>query len=102
MRTPRFTPLFTIGKLILKPTDALETGLMDPYVILRLLNAHQRGNWGCVSDEEWNANEVAVREGGTIVSCHPWGEQLWLWIVTDTARSETTVLVAQAVVEEKR
>lgn len=55
---------------------------------LALVNRHVRGDWGDLSDEDREANEVALQGGGRLLSCYRDvrdGDFFWVkvWVLTD-------------------
>lgn len=89
---------FDLGQIVSTP-GAL--AVCTPDRLLRYLNSHARGNWGCVCIEDWTANDDAVREGRRILSAYPidpakpskgYGDNT-LWIITEADRSVTTFLL---------
>ena len=56
-----------------------------------LLTRHQMGDWGDVSPEDAQENELSVEEGFRILSSYRVGEER-LWIITEADRSVTTIL----------
>jgi hypothetical protein len=57
-----------------------------------LLKRHVNGDWGDVSPEDAQENELSVREGFRILSSYRLaGEKVW--IITEADRSATTLLL---------
>lgn len=56
------------------------------------LTRHARGDWGDVCPADARANDRDLVDGGRLLSAYnlPTGERLW--IITEAARSRTTVL----------
>ena len=82
---------FPFGDVVTTPgADAL---LREHNVALvRLLARHLSGDWGHVSADEAQANEVAVENGNCILSSYPVGGQT-VWLITEADRSATTFLL---------
>lgn len=60
---------------------------------------HQSGDWGDVSEEDRNANDVAAENGARLLSTYmvdskneP-GKQTKVWIITEASREATTILL---------
>jgi hypothetical protein len=64
----------------------------------RFLDRHSCGDWGIVDEEDWAANDAALRDGGRLVSSynviHRTGNTI-VWIITEADRSRTTVLLPE-------
>ena len=99
MSAPLFSPLFSLGQVVVTP-GALDAS-RHPAQFLELLARHVRGDWGCVDPEDAEANGLAVIEGDRILSAYPidpaqpcagYGENC-LWIITEADRSATTILL---------
>jgi hypothetical protein len=63
------------------------------------LNMHLRGNWGLVDEEDWKANDRAIKDGGRILSVYPLPNDPGnFWIITEAkddtgTRAATTFLL---------
>jgi len=79
--------LFELGRIVATP-GTLALGVdFSPYI-----GMHQRGYWGDVCQEDWQANDQSVKNGSRILSAYetPKGK---IWIITESDRSSTTVLL---------
>jgi hypothetical protein len=87
---PRFRP----GRLVATPRakKALEE-VGDPTMGMGLLQRHLDGDWGEVSEEDREANNSALRNGGRLLSAYRIGNGVKLWVITEADRSVTTVLL---------
>lgn len=60
---------------------------------------HSRGDWGVISQQDRESNNIAFQTGLRVVSAHmiPKGihDQDVLWVVTEGARDRTSVLFPQ-------
>jgi hypothetical protein len=56
-----------------------------------LLAQHQAGQWGELDDQDKQANEDALLEGGRILSAYGTGESRLL-VITEASRSSTWIL----------
>lgn len=81
-----FGRLFRLGRKRIEPdaARALQETHTRPVGVLA---KHQRGDWG-VSD---NPNELALRDGGALVSIYELSDGNSIRIRTDPDRSETTI-----------
>ena len=59
------------------------------------LNKHRQGDWGEMSKEDKEQNELALKEGMRLMSAYKhtdeWGGKIW--IITEANRSATTILL---------
>jgi hypothetical protein len=80
-------PLFDLGQVVATP-GAMALGIdFLPYLAM-----HVRGYWGDVCREDWQENDLSVKEGFRILSAYntPAGR---IWIISEHDRSYTTVLL---------
>jgi hypothetical protein len=63
--------------------------------VLTALGWHVRGDWGDVDDEDWEANERALKEGTRLVSVYRSSGGVKFYIITEWDRSLTTVLLPE-------
>ncbi|MCC6426029.1 MAG: hypothetical protein IT435_04340 [Phycisphaerales bacterium] len=79
------TTAFTVAAL-----DNLN--LLDAMIALE---RHESGDWGdvCASDE--HANEVAMNEGGRLLSVYHDRQGTKFWIITERDRSSTTIMLPE-------
>jgi len=78
--------LFPLGQVVATP-GAVALGVdFLPYLAM-----HSRGYWGDVGQEDWEENDLSVKEGYRILSAYntPGGK---IWIITESDGSVTTVL----------
>lgn len=59
---------------------------------LELVTMHATGNWGQVSEADWQANERALQDGSRIFSAYEIQGQK-IWIITEADRSSTCILL---------
>jgi hypothetical protein len=59
--------------------------------IWQLLERHQRGDWGDVGPEDWQANDWSLAHGERLVSSFTI-DGVTVWIVTERDRSSTCIL----------
>lgn len=84
--------LFPIGKLVSTP-GALELMIRDEKVnLFMLLARHCSGDWGELSEDDYQENELSLKEGFRILSAYEikGGK---IWIITEADRSATTFLL---------
>ena len=83
-------PLFDLGKSVTRP-KALEVLLCDD--ILKALSRHANGDWGDVCREDWEENELSLREGLRLFSVYHAASGVKFYVITEADRSVTTVLL---------
>ncbi|MCU1336680.1 MAG: type restriction endonuclease subunit [Bryobacterales bacterium] len=103
----RVQPRFELGRILTTP-GALEA--CPAIHMQRCLARHVTGDWGHIGSQDALQNEVAITDGGSIMSayvidpakpCKAFGENR-LWIVTEADRSETTLLLPDEYVNHRR
>ena len=90
---PAFSrPRLPLGRLLATPAafDALRAAGVS---IFALVNRHARGDWGDVSDEDRQHNDLAAIAGQRVLSSYPLPDGQKVWIITEWDRSATTVLL---------
>ena len=84
--------MFNLGQVVSTPgaLNALHRSSQSPAVFLR---RHASGDWGDVDGHDSKQNDMALREGGRILSSYKTrlGEQIWL--ITEADRSSTCNLL---------
>jgi hypothetical protein len=86
--------LFPLGRVVATP-GALEALQSYPNLTGELLTKHVKGDWGDVCDEDAMENDLSVEHGFRILSAYktPGGERIW--IITESDRSSTTLLLPE-------
>ncbi|GMG91638.1 hypothetical protein Cmtc_28580 [Cupriavidus sp. TKC] len=64
-----------------------------PVLLTYLLMRHMQGDWGQVSDEDWQRNERALDTGDFLLSSYVLSSGQKLWVHTTGTRSATFVLL---------
>ena len=59
------------------------------------LSRHQSGDWGEVSKADWRANDGALKSGERILSAYTGKGGKHFWIITESDRSHTTVMMPE-------
>lgn len=96
-RTNKRVPL---GKLLISPGAQLYANRIG-YCLDMYLAAHARGDWGnAVTEEEWRANDIALRTGVEVKSAYLLSSGKLLLINTDGGRYTTLVCLADELTEE--
>ena len=55
------------------------------------IERHARGDWGDVCKEDWEENELSLKQGFRLFSSYTNGKSK-IWIITEADRSYTTIL----------
>jgi hypothetical protein len=86
--------LFELGRVVATPgaLEALERSSQRPG---EFLMKHARGEWGDLDEHDAEANRIAVREGGRIVSSYKTRLGDRLWVITEADRSSTCLLLPE-------
>lgn len=63
--------------------------------VLDALRRHARGDWGDLSPEDREENELSIREGFRIFSVYHDRNGTKFWVITEADRSVTTVLMPE-------
>ena len=87
-------PRFPLGKIVGTPSalQELEKAGQEPIEFLR---RHVCGDWGEVDAEDWQRNELAVVDGSRILSAYRLNNNTKIWVITESDRSVTTVLLPE-------
>ena len=62
--------------------------------VLTALHRHSSGDWGDLCPEDTLANDMAVENGGRLLSAYGNGEHRF-WLITEADHSATTVLLPE-------
>jgi hypothetical protein len=81
---------FRLGHLVATP-NALAMLTQDD--ILSAIYRHSAGDWGEVDDN--SQNESALEKGGRLFSVYRSKAGVKFWLITETDRSATTILLPQ-------
>lgn len=90
--TVRPSPRFAPGRIFATPAvvDAL-TGTSTS--INDLVNRHVCGDWGDLSEADCQQNELSVATNRRILSSYVISGALTVWLITESDRSATTILL---------
>lgn len=92
MMESRQNPKFGLGRLVATP-NALQT--VEPSEVDAALLRHVRGDWGDVDGFDREANDIALQEGGRLLSAYHTNLGTKYWVITEADRSVTTILLPQ-------
>lgn len=87
-------PNFEFGKCVCTPgaQEAMEEADQEPRVFL---DRHRDGDWGEVCRDDWEENELSLREGFRLLSVYRTGLGVKLYVITEADRSVTTMLLPE-------
>ncbi len=86
------TPKFQGGKYVM---TAEAFRVLDPADVKAALDRHHRGDWGELCLEDKQANQDALATGGRLFSSYQDRNRRKFWIITESDRSVTTVLLPE-------
>jgi hypothetical protein len=86
--------LFELGKVVATPgaLEALGRSAQRPD---EFLTKHVRGEWGDIDEHDAEANRIAVREGGRILSSYKTRLGDKFWVITEADQSSTCLLLPE-------
>ncbi len=84
---------FPLGRIVATP-GVLQLFNSQTNVLTGLLARHQSGDWGQLSNEDWQANEEAIEHGWRIMSVYRVAD-IKVWVITEADRSVTTLLLPE-------
>jgi hypothetical protein len=60
--------------------------------VMSSLTRHQRGDWGELTDEDKQENDLSLKAGYRVLSAYEAKGLTKVWIITEADRSATTIL----------
>jgi hypothetical protein len=90
MRKTVFT--FPVGEVRMTTNAARN---LDHEDMLVAFQRHTERDWRGCCKEDAEANERALREGGRLLSVHKDRNEIKFWIITESDRSATTILLPE-------
>jgi hypothetical protein len=84
--------LFRIGQII---TTSAALSNLTQADIHAAIQRHQPGDWGDVDPEHREENDISLKKGLRLFSVYHSERRLKFWVITETDRSYTTVLLPQ-------
>ena len=87
-------PLFELGQLVATPgaLAALEKSGQSP---MDFLQRHVTGEWGELPEDDRNENQLSVEKGFRILSSYKTNADERLWVITESSRCHTTILLPE-------
>ena len=81
---------FQLGRVVITP-NALDR--LSPADIQRGLQRHQAGDWGELDEQDRQENDTALRTGSRLLSAYRAASGVIFWIITESSREATTLLM---------
>ena len=85
---------FPLGQLVM--TRGVNDLVVDDEVfakfVMTSITRHRSGDWGNLTDEDIQENELSLKEGYRLLSAYETGGLPKIWIITEADRSATTIL----------
>lgn len=88
----KVTPQFPLGQVVGTPA-ALAVLARVQIDVRTLLDRHHSGDWGDMCRTDKRENDYAVSHGSRIFSAYNVSDDESVWIITESDRSSTTVLL---------
>lgn len=85
-------PRFELGHLVATP-NALRAIREAGHAAREFLCRHAAGDWGNVDGHDHKQNQIALREGGRLLSSYQTRKGEDLWVITEADRSSTCLLL---------
>lgn len=88
-------PRFPLGQIVFTPgaLDALVR--IGEYSVQTYLDRHVTGDWGEVGVEDVQENELSVEKGFRILSAYRTRLGTKIWVITESDRSSTCILLPE-------
>jgi hypothetical protein len=83
---------FALGRVAATPNALRAISAEDA---VTALIRHEAGDWGECGPEDWQENELSLKEGFRLFSVYRSSEGVKFWIITEADRSATTVLLPE-------
>ena len=83
---------FALGQTFITPgaQEALDIAGQTP---IQFLRRHMSADWGEVSEDDAQENELSLRDGFRLLSAYRTVKSQKIWIITEADRSATTILL---------
>lgn len=85
-------PRFTLGRLCITPNAAT---VVPPEEVFKAVVRHATGDWGTLDEHDRQENERALRHGGRLFSAYESSSGQKFWVITESDRSVTTLLLPE-------
>jgi hypothetical protein len=84
--------LFPLGETVIT-IGAKEALAESNQLPNEFLAKHQIGDWGTVGKDDWQENDLSVKEGFRILSAYKTVCGVKIWVITEADRNSTTILL---------
>ena len=81
-----------LGQIVATP-GAIRAMEEANQIASEFLDRHVAGDWGEVGSEDWQENDLSVRQGYRVLSAYTLSTGKKIWIITEADRSATTILL---------
>ena len=85
-----------LGELVI---TAAATGKLDASTAIKCLMRHEAGDWGELCEEDWEANENALKDGSRLFSVYEVDREnennALFYVITEWNREATTILLSE-------
>lgn len=98
-QTTRLKPLFRPGRLLITPV-ALTALRANGIPVISVVLRHIAGDWGIVSDEDRQQNDLSITAGLRLISLYRLPDQTRILVLTEWDRSNTTIERLEDVVSD--
>jgi len=85
-------PKFPLGRTVITPNAQSRISTSD---VDSAINRHVIGDWGDIGDDDWEENELSLKEGFRLFSVYHAKDGTTFWVITEADRSATTVLLPE-------
>ena len=83
---------FALGQTYITP-GAEEALMIAGQTAIEFLRRHLSKDWGEVSDEDAQENELSLKKGFRVLSAYRTAKGQAIWLITEADRSATTILL---------
>lgn len=83
-------PKFPLGEAVITRGALSQLVMEDVWLSL---HRHSVGDWGLVCTDDWEENELSLREGYRLMSIYEDRNARTFWVITEWDRSVTTVIL---------
>ena len=83
-------PKFSLGQICI---TAAAAKAVQPDERLKAFARHAAGDWGTLDAKDWAANEEALRGGGRLLSVYATADGCRFYVITESDRQSTTLLL---------
>ena len=92
MESPQGPPKFPLGNVVATP-GAIQLLVSAGRSPLSFIERHVRGDWGELDEHDRLVNEQALEHGGRLLSSYVVVGDQRLWLISESDRSVTTLLL---------